>query len=138
MHPLSLYLPSHNKFIGTLQLRGQIHSPYLYSTLICTQCAHQTIFVSWTNEHLRARICTHVSGAHLANPPAYMACRAGTSNRVVVPACHTGNRFLGSLKGLQIRAQHIDVMRNTYRAVFKKLPGRAPILLAPISNCDST
>ncbi len=38
-------------------------------------------------------------------PPAYVAWLAGTTNRVVVPARHAGNRFLGSLKGLQIRAQ---------------------------------
>jgi hypothetical protein len=37
-------------------------------------------------------------------PPAYVAWRDGTSNRVVVPARKVGNRFLGSLKGLQIRA----------------------------------
>jgi hypothetical protein len=36
-------------------------------------------------------------------PPAYVALRAGTTNRVVVPACQAGNRFLGSLKGLQIQ-----------------------------------
>jgi hypothetical protein len=38
-------------------------------------------------------------------PPAYVAWRAGTKNRVVVPARQAGNRFLGSLKGLQIRTQ---------------------------------
>jgi hypothetical protein len=38
-------------------------------------------------------------------PPAYEAWRAGTSNRVVVPAVQAGNPFLGSLKGLQIRTQ---------------------------------
>jgi hypothetical protein len=43
-------------------------------------------------------------------PPAYVAWRAGTSNRVVVTACQTGNRFLGSLKGLQIRALGSDSM----------------------------
>jgi hypothetical protein len=37
---------------------------------------------------------------------AYVAWQAGTTNRVVVPARQAGNRFLGSLKGLQIRAQH--------------------------------
>ncbi len=37
-------------------------------------------------------------------PPAYVAWRAGTTNRVVVPARQDGNRYLGSLKGLQIRA----------------------------------
>ena len=31
--------------------------------------------------------------------------QAGTTKRVVVPACQAGNRFLGSLKGLQRRAQ---------------------------------
>ncbi len=36
--------------------------------------------------------------------PAFVVCRAGTSNRVVVPVRQAGNRFLGSLKGLQIRA----------------------------------
>jgi hypothetical protein len=40
-------------------------------------------------------------------PPAYVAWRAGTSNRVVEPACQAGNRFLGTLKGLKIRALYI-------------------------------
>jgi hypothetical protein len=38
---------------------------------------------------------------------AYVAWRAGTTSRVVVPARQAGNRFLGSLKGLQIRAQYM-------------------------------
>jgi hypothetical protein len=37
-------------------------------------------------------------------PPAYITWRDGTSNRVVVPARQAWNRFLGSLKGLQIKA----------------------------------
>ncbi len=37
-------------------------------------------------------------------PPAYVVWRAGTSNRVVVPARQAGNRFLGSLKDVKIRA----------------------------------
>jgi hypothetical protein len=36
--------------------------------------------------------------------PAYVVWRAGMTNRVVVPARQAGNRFSGSLKGLQIRA----------------------------------
>ncbi len=36
-------------------------------------------------------------------PPAFVLWRARTTNRVVVPARQAGNRFLGSLKGLQIR-----------------------------------
>jgi hypothetical protein len=38
-------------------------------------------------------------------PQAYVTWRARTSNGVVVPARQAGNRFLGSLKGLPIRAQ---------------------------------
>jgi hypothetical protein len=37
-------------------------------------------------------------------PLAYVAWRAGTTYRVVVPVRQAGNRFLGSFKGLQIRA----------------------------------
>ncbi len=37
-------------------------------------------------------------------PPAYVAWRAGTPNRVVVQARQAGNRILGVLKGLQILA----------------------------------
>jgi hypothetical protein len=35
------------------------------------------------------------------------ACRVGTTNRAVVPASQAGNRFLGSLKGLQIQALQV-------------------------------
>jgi hypothetical protein len=37
-------------------------------------------------------------------PLAYVPWRAGTTYRVVVPVRQAGNRFLGFLKGLQIRA----------------------------------
>jgi hypothetical protein len=37
-------------------------------------------------------------------PPAYVAWRAGTTNRVVAPVREAGNRFMDSLKGLQMRA----------------------------------
>jgi hypothetical protein len=57
----------------------------------------------------RARICKRLRRPGIDSedsiPPAYVAWRAGTTNMVVVPACQAGNRFLGSLKGLQIRAQ---------------------------------
>ncbi len=52
----------------------------------------------------------NVEGAQQSIPrkesiaPAYAAWRAGTTDRVVVPACPAGNRFLGSWKGLQIPA----------------------------------
>jgi hypothetical protein len=37
-------------------------------------------------------------------PPAYVAWRAGTTNKVVAPVRKAGNRFMDSLKGLQMRA----------------------------------
>ncbi len=42
--------------------------------------------------------------------PAYVACRTGTANRVVVPAHQAANRFLGSLKGLKIRALYMQTV----------------------------
>ncbi len=57
----------------------------------------------------RARICKRLRSPEIDSnesiPPAYVVWRGSTSNRVVVPSHQAGNRFLGSLKGLQIRAQ---------------------------------
>ncbi len=41
--PNSLYLPSRTKLQCTLQLRGQIHSPYFVSIPICILCYTQSI-----------------------------------------------------------------------------------------------
>jgi hypothetical protein len=58
----------------------------------------------------RARICKSLWSPGINSKesiaPAYVAWRAGTTNRVVVQVRHAGNRFLGSLKDLQIRALH--------------------------------
>ncbi len=61
---------------------------------------------------LWARICKRFWNPEIDSEEsiqlAYVAWRAGTTNyRVVVPARQAGNRFLGSLKGLQIRALSI-------------------------------
>ncbi len=59
--------------------------------------------------HSRARICNRLWSPGIDSeksiPPAYLARRAGTKNRVVVLAHQGGNRFLGPSIGLQIRAQ---------------------------------
>jgi hypothetical protein len=59
-----------------------------------------------------ARICKRLWSPGIDSEesisPAYVACRAGTTNRVVEPSRQAGNRFLGSLKGLQIRALPAD------------------------------
>ena len=44
--------------------------------------------------------------------PAYVDSRAGTTSRVVVSARQAGNRFLGSIKGSQIRAQNSAKMED--------------------------
>ncbi len=69
------------------------------------------------NSHWLQGICARITRAHICKclrspgidseesiPPAYVDWRAGTEHRVVVPARQVENRFLGSLKGLQIRA----------------------------------
>jgi hypothetical protein len=57
----------------------------------------------------RTRICKRLWSPEIDSEEsiqlAYVAWRAGTTNRVVVPARQAGNRFLDSIKGLQIRAQ---------------------------------
>jgi hypothetical protein len=56
----------------------------------------------------RARICKRLRSQEIDSkesiPPVYVAWRAGMSNKVVVQDRQGGNRFLGSIKGLQIRA----------------------------------
>ncbi len=60
----------------------------------------------------RARTCKNLRSPGIYSeesiPSAYVAWRATTSNRVVVPARQAGNRFLDSLKGLQILALRPD------------------------------
>jgi hypothetical protein len=45
-------------------------------------------------------VFVNIYGAQESILPAYVAWRASTTNRVVVPTRQAGNRFLGSLKGL--------------------------------------
>ncbi len=56
----------------------------------------------------RARICKLLRSQEIDSkefiPPVYVAWRTGMSNKVVVQDRQGGNRFLGSFKGLQIRA----------------------------------
>jgi hypothetical protein len=56
-----------------------------------------------------ARICKRLRRPGIDSeesvPPSYEAWQAGPTKRVIVPARQAGNRFLGSLKGLQIRVQ---------------------------------
>ncbi len=69
--------------------------------------------VSWNINKVRASFSIQSPRKRLGSPGidseesiplVYVAWRAGTTNRVVVPAHNTGNRFLGSLEGLKIWA----------------------------------
>ncbi len=67
-----------------------------------------TVYLSDKPQASRARICKRLWSPGIDSeetfPPAYVAWQAGRTNRVIVPARQAGNRFLGSLQGLQIRA----------------------------------
>jgi hypothetical protein len=56
--------------------------------------------------------------------PAFVAWWARTSNRVVVPACQAGNLFLGSIKGLQIRALYNNNNSNQKSLVHVTITSR--------------
>jgi hypothetical protein len=51
----------------------------------------------------RARICKRLRSKRIDSEESIQT--VGTTNRVVIPARQAGNRSLGSMKGLQIRAQ---------------------------------
>jgi hypothetical protein len=71
--------------------------------LSCLSSLHE--FISTKKSLHTEPVCINVYGAKESIPLAYVAWRASTSNRVVVLARQAGNRFLGLLKVLQIRAQ---------------------------------
>jgi hypothetical protein len=70
----------------------------------------------------RDRICKRLRGPGIDSEESilatYVAWRAGTSNRVVLPARQAAGRFLGSLKGLQIRAQGVLAAHLLYINIF--------------------
>jgi hypothetical protein len=73
-----------------------------------TQLHRQDNTKTWSRARISKRLWSPGIDSDGPIPPAYVAWRAGTSNRVVVQASHAGNRFMGSLKGLQIRAQSAE------------------------------
>jgi hypothetical protein len=76
-------------------------------------------YASWRN---RFRQHTYPGGIDSASlrileesiPPAYVSWRADMKKRVVAPARQAGNGFLGSLKGLQLRAR-LCIVGLSYR-----------------------
>ncbi len=80
---------------------GASQNPF-YAGIYFSQWIDSVLINAW------ARICKRLWSPGIDSkesiPPAYVAWRAGTTNRVFLPARQVGNRFLGSFKGLQIRA----------------------------------
>ncbi len=66
--------------------------------------------------YTRAHSCKRLKRAKASIPPPYVAWRAGNPNRGGVPGRQAGNRFLLSLKGLQIRAP-VTPVQYTYEIV---------------------
>jgi hypothetical protein len=64
-----------------------------------------TVSTMWLFQSICKRLRSPGIDSEESILPAYITWRAGTSNRVVVQARQAGNRFLSSLKDLQIRAQ---------------------------------
>ncbi len=84
---------------------------YFHFSDACWQETASSALLSrfWNLVRYRARICKRFRCPEIDSkesiPPAYVAWRVGTSNRAVLPARQAGNRFLGSLKGLQTPKQ---------------------------------
>jgi hypothetical protein len=62
------------------------------------------VFTPLYRARICKRLCSPGTDSEESIPPAHLFWRAGTTNRVAVPARQAGNRFLGPLKGLQMRA----------------------------------
>jgi hypothetical protein len=66
------------------------------------------LFVHLIAEKPRVRICARLWSPGIDSeesiPLVYVSWWAGTTSRIVVPARQAGNRFLGTLQGVQIRA----------------------------------
>jgi hypothetical protein len=73
-------------------------------TIYVCDASHSLPFTCITGTRICKRLKSPGINSVDSIPPAYLVCRAGATNWVIVPARHLGNRFLGSLKGLQIRA----------------------------------
>ncbi len=88
------------------------------SELILTNFITESV-MSGIHYMLRVRICKRFRNPGIDSKesisPAYTAWRAGTTNIVIAPASQAGNRFLGSVKGLQILAQVIFVLPVLHR-----------------------
>ncbi len=68
---------------------------------------HRSVSPRKVKDYTRARICKRLWRPEIDSdesiPAAYVAWRAGSTNRAAVPARQAGNRFRGSLQGLKIR-----------------------------------
>jgi hypothetical protein len=73
-------------------------------TLIGWKSGQTTFVLQWDRDRICKRLWSPGIDFEESMPLAYVAWRAGTTYTVVVPVRQAWNRFLGSFKGLQIRA----------------------------------
>ncbi len=121
--PLSLYLPSRAKLWCTLQLRGQIHFPYFYSTPICTLCS----LYRATQRPLRCMPCRLRKVQKLSGrPPCKWAKRRWKGDGVICLFCNNGcAEAFGASQSLKISLHNTSTkeIANTsyYKGLFQLL-----------------
>ncbi len=98
------------------------------------------ICTSYLSGRFRARICKRLWSPAIDSEESiqvamYVAWRAGSTNRVVVPARQAGNRFLGSLTGLQIGALYELLCSLSRMHSYTSTPTFVPL---PPSSCIDT
>jgi hypothetical protein len=108
-------------------LKGPSESPgWIYRWVTISHSGSEASCTLPTRARISKRLWSPGIDSEGSIPSAYVAWRAGTTNRVVLPARQSGNQFLGSLKGLQIRAQGTCIFEHNVLNVLN--PNNAFIL----------
>jgi hypothetical protein len=120
----SIYLQKLLHFLENSMFTRRAKGKFFHA-LLCNlsswEMARRRLFVRLIAEKPRVRICERLWSPGIDSeesiPLAYVSWWAGTTIRIVVPARQAGNRFLGTLKGFQIRA----LAKCCQGAVYKNL-----------------
>jgi hypothetical protein len=98
------------------------------------------IRTSYQSGRFRARICKRLWNPEIDSEESiqlpYVAWRAGSTNRVIVPARQAGNRLLGSLTCLQIRALYKLLCSLSHPHRYTSTPTSSRLL--QLSSCIDT
>ncbi len=94
------------------EVKSKVKRLFLPSNRQRTMEATRWKTIRWTWERICKRLRSPGFDSKEAIPPAYVARRACSSNKVSIQARQAENRFLGSSKVLQIRALEMVERRN--------------------------